>query len=449
MEKIGKGTMISKIAAFLICATVSSMLTIQIAFSSTDPRTGQNFFINGTKDEGVAIYKGNGYIFIPGADVAKAMGDEVSGTSGNLIIKHGDKTISFTIGESVYTVNGEIKNISVKDVNGVKIPESSMVRGWNNKLYVPMEILESELGYNISEDDNNVWVGNEPNNLPQTHINEYSHSNSNVLPALPPNTTRVQWTTTPITENMQKQYAEWVCPQLKSTSVDDVGRDATTLIKELEFVENGYTSAKFDPIGYEATYITAAVGPTSSYEFSSIYFNGYYIKAKNNGYMDKINKINPQILKFYFPNSWEWIHNQFMSGNSLNEQRFTIDGRDTYFSVGNGKINISFSKVGGNLEKPYIPTNSSRTIGTAPIIDKGFWGQDGDKWYYKNSDGSYVTGWLQDGGYKYYFDDKGVMKTGWVYYSGFWHYMWSNGQMAVDTVVNGYKIDKDGTWENY
>lgn len=434
MNKLKKGTMISKIVVFIIFITVCSTITIQTAFSIS--LTNQYFFVNGTKIEGTEIFQSGVYTYIPGEDVAKAMGDEVEAGPFRLIIKHRDKKYEFRIGALTYKVNDEIKSFSTS--------KDDEMRGRNNKLYVPMEILESELGYTINHDEYNIWVGNKPD------ADKLFKGTNQAIKPLPPNAKRVQWTTTPITENMQKQYSEWTCPQLKSTSVDDVCRDAETLIKELEFVENGYTSAKYDPIGGSAAYITAAVGAPTSDEFSSIYFNGYYIRGVNNGYMDKINKINPQILKFYFPNSWEWIHNKFMDNDmSINNKRMTIDGRDTYFSASNGAINISFSKVGGQLEKSYIPENSG-TIGTAPAIDKGYWCKDSDKWSYKNSNGSYVTGWLEDDGYKYYFDDNGVMETGWVYYSGFWHYMWSNGQMATDTVIDGCKIDKDGTYySNY
>ena len=38
----------------------------------------------------------------------------------------------------------------------------------------------------------------------------------------------------------------------------------------------------------------------------------------------------------------------------------------------------------------------------------------------------------------------GEMQTGWIQDHGKWYYLWSDGTLAVNTEVNGYKVDENG-----
>lgn len=70
-----------------------------------------------------------------------------------------------------------------------------------------------------------------------------------------------------------------------------------------------------------------------------------------------------------------------------------------------------------------------------------------NKWWYKHSDGSYTTNnWEQIDCKWYYFDKDGWMQTGWIEspYSHKWYYCYSNGEMAHDVTMYGYKFDSNG-----
>ena len=56
------------------------------------------------------------------------------------------------------------------------------------------------------------------------------------------------------------------------------------------------------------------------------------------------------------------------------------------------------------------------------------------------------TGWLQDGGTWYYLKGSGAMVTGWFQVGGKWYYAYSSGALAVNTTVNGYKVNGNGEW---
>ena len=101
----------------------------------------------------------------------------------------------------------------------------------------------------------------------------------------------------------------------------------------------------------------------------------------------------------------------------------------------------------------------------------GSWAQDGSKWKYLKSNGSYATsewldingktyffgsdsymctGWKQfSNGSWYYFDtENGTMVAGkWVNYNGKSYYMNADGTMAKNTVINNtYKVDENGVY---
>jgi len=54
--------------------------------------------------------------------------------------------------------------------------------------------------------------------------------------------------------------------------------------------------------------------------------------------------------------------------------------------------------------------------------------------------------WLKENGLWYYLDDSGAMKTGWYQVSGKWYYSYSSGELAVNTIVDGYTVNHNGEW---
>ncbi|CIO57591.1 surface protein A [Streptococcus pneumoniae] len=102
-----------------------------------------------------------------------------------------------------------------------------------------------------------------------------------------------------------------------------------------------------------------------------------------------------------------------------------------------------------------------------PVAPKTGWKQENGMWYFYNTDGSMATGWLQNNGSWYYLNANGSMATGWVkdgdtwYYleasgamkasqwfkvSDKWYYVNSNGAMAINTTVDGYRVNANGEW---
>ena len=111
---------------------------------------------------------------------------------------------------------------------------------------------------------------------------------------------------------------------------------------------------------------------------------------------------------------------QNQSGNSSNY------GSNNSSTVGWKKINGSWY---------HFKSNGSKSTG---------WLKDGSSWYYLKSSGEMQTGWLKENGLWYYLDSSGAMKTGWYQVSGKWYYSYSSGALAVNTTVDGYRVNSDG-----
>lgn len=101
-----------------------------------------------------------------------------------------------------------------------------------------------------------------------------------------------------------------------------------------------------------------------------------------------------------------------------------------------------YNSIGAESIANAIVQGLTGTIST-PII--GTWIQDDIGWWYKHADGSYTKcDWEQIDGKWYYFDYKGYMCTGWIMVKGKEYLLYSDGSMAHDCEMYGYKFDSNG-----
>ena len=99
----------------------------------------------------------------------------------------------------------------------------------------------------------------------------------------------------------------------------------------------------------------------------------------------------------------------------------------------NDVLTVGWKKINGSWY--HFKSNGSKSTG---------WLKDGSSWYYLKSSGDMQTGWLKENGVWYYLDGSGAMKTGWYQVSGKWYYSYSSGALAVNTTVDGYRVNSDG-----
>ena len=66
------------------------------------------------------------------------------------------------------------------------------------------------------------------------------------------------------------------------------------------------------------------------------------------------------------------------------------------------------------------------------------WWQNGQSWYYLQPTGAMATGWIHHSGYWYYLQPTGIMATGWIQLNGYWFHLYPSGAMATGWIhLNG------------
>lgn len=101
-------------------------------------------------------------------------------------------------------------------------------------------------------------------------------------------------------------------------------------------------------------------------------------------------------------------------------------------TAGTGQQNNQFENQNGNGAY-----NGNQGLNNGNINNNGM----------GNANGGNKQGWQQVSGQWYYFDNSGQKKTGWLQdKDGKWYYLQASGAMAVNTVIDGYKVGNDGAW---
>lgn len=82
-----------------------------------------------------------------------------------------------------------------------------------------------------------------------------------------------------------------------------------------------------------------------------------------------------------------------------------------------------------------------------PVAPTTGWKQENGMWYFYNTDGSLATGQVQNNGSWYYLNSNGSMKANqWFQVGGKWYYVNASGELAVNTSIDGYRVNDNGEW---
>ena len=198
--------------------------------------------------------------------------------------------------------------------------------------------------------------------------------------------------------------------------------------------------------------------------------NLYYLNS--DGTM-KANEAFTDGGKLYFFRSW---------GGAYKNCWYTSNGKKYYLHDNSAAYQNEWLKADGK----WYYFQSDSTMATNTWIDNYYVDASGvwipnkekptDKWitsgnrkWYRHADGSYTKNdWELINGKYYRFDNEGWMVTGWKKINDIWYYMdkttgerygkgwhWidgncyymnANGEMAVDTWIDGYYVDESGKW---
>ncbi|MBW8117444.1 PspC-related protein choline-binding protein 1 [Streptococcus pseudopneumoniae] len=107
-----------------------------------------------------------------------------------------------------------------------------------------------------------------------------------------------------------------------------------------------------------------------------------------------------------------------------------------YFYNTDGSMATGWVQVNGSWY--YLNSNGSMATG---------WEQVNGSWYYLNDNGSMEIGWLQNNGSWYYLNSNGSMKANqWFQVGSKWYYVNASGELAINTSIDGYRVNDNGEW---
>ena len=156
------------------------------------------------------------------------------------------------------------------------------------------------------------------------------------------------------------------------------------------------------------------------------------------------------------------------NGSLRTNGKYTIGGYQYYFNS-NGVMVTGWKKISGVWY--YFDPGADDGYPTGAMIVNGWITDDGARYYlgssgamytgshvisgktfYFSGSGAMLTGWRTDGPRRYYYrtvNDEGatgaMAANEWMLIGNDWYYFYSDGRMAYNTVIDGYKIGADGT----
>ncbi|AQR97852.1 cadherin-like beta sandwich domain-containing protein [Clostridium saccharoperbutylacetonicum] len=151
----------------------------------------------------------------------------------------------------------------------------------------------------------------------------------------------------------------------------------------------------------------------------------------------------------------------YVEDDSDNSRTYTLNvfrGTDTGNAISNS------NQAANNIKGSWVQTNGKWQYNDeSGNIVKNKWVQnyyvdaEGNRatdllnvdglWYYFGQDGIKKIGWQKINGIWHHFDEQGIMQIGWMKdVDGKYYYLNSNGAMASNTTIGGYKLGADGVW---
>ena len=157
----------------------------------------------------------------------------------------------------------------------------------------------------------------------------------------------------------------------------------------------------------------------------------YYYPGENVSYDQIVEKDGYKWLS-YISNSGTRRYVQYTETESVENGWKKQNGIWNYLE--NGKLATGWKKINGSWY--HFKDNGTMSTG---------WVKDGSYWYYLKASGEMQTGWLKENGTWYYLESSGAMKSSqWFQVGGKHYYVNASGALAVNTTVDGYRVDSNG-----
>lgn len=175
----------------------------------------------------------------------------------------------------------------------------------------------------------------------------------------------------------------------------------------------------------------------------------YYVSPKKNWYhFGKNSKVNAVTLGWvFYDNHWYYMKPYDKYHHGLQDVFSLMEGGEMFY----GWLRYENEWYHLNTETGRMTTGWLKDNNVWYYLHGGGkmatqWLKYGENWYYLNSNGGMVTGWLRDDNHWYYLGRDGAMKTGWYQVGSKWYFAYSSGKLAIDTVIDGYRVNHNGEW---
>lgn len=142
-----------------------------------------------------------------------------------------------------------------------------------------------------------------------------------------------------------------------------------------------------------------------------------------------------------------WYHLDITNNDNIVRDRYLLKS-DEFMKENDYKWNTEeypkCAKNFYNVETERLDYENDDDKNFSQYYNGGIWYINDNKWYFLRLSGYIATGWIKYNDNWYYMNKNGEMQTGWIQDHGKWYYLWSDGTLAVNTEVNGYKVDENG-----
>ena len=169
------------------------------------------------------------------------------------------------------------------------------------------------------------------------------------------------------------------------------------------------------------------------------------------GYIAGLPQLNGKHVGWNLKDGEWYFHNE----NGDVQTGWVKDHAKWYYLEATGEMKTGWVKTGnkwyylaqsGEMKTGWVKTGNKWYYLAESGEMKTGWVKTGNKWYYLAESGEMKTGWVKTGNKWYYLAESGEMKTGWVKSANKWYYLNIDGSMAVNTTINGYKVNQHGEW---
>ena len=164
--------------------------------------------------------------------------------------------------------------------------------------------------------------------------------------------------------------------------------------------------------------------------------------------------ITARVIAYYYPgesvsydqviekNGYKWLSYLARSGNRRYIQYSEVSSPQHGWKK---QGEIWYYHENGNLVRGWKQINGSwYHFKESGAMSTG-WIKDNFKWYYLKASGEMQTGWLKENGTWYYLEDSGAMKSSqWFQVGGKYYYVNASGALAVNMIIDSYKVDSNG-----